>query len=239
MKGVIRSIRLTENAQMIYANIVVDRNPRALAAKRIASTTSVIIAFDGPRVPRLGHFGATLIPCSLYRKQIDICYQCGRSGIAWTYARTRTTKSAEAVEFGTQTVNTNVLPSVLCAGAPTSPRTLGATCGASEFYPAERPPSQGIQEALQISLPLPPWSWPIQVKIPIDTRRPADYRQGSGRDGETVQSSMRTIRLVKSSLLKSYSLSPGAFRRRFRKATMLKDESYVEFGYNLKLNIVE
>ncbi|KAH7940348.1 hypothetical protein HPB52_023535 [Rhipicephalus sanguineus] len=79
-KGVIRGIPLTENAQMIDANIVNDRNPLALAAKRIASTTAVIIAFDGPRVPRLVRYGATLIPCSLYRKQIDICYQCGRLG---------------------------------------------------------------------------------------------------------------------------------------------------------------
>lgn len=44
---------------------------------------------------------------------------------------------------------------------------------------------------------------------------------------------------VKSSLLKRYRLSPKAFRQRFRKSTKLKDASYVEFGYNLKLNSVE
>ncbi|KAL1447797.1 hypothetical protein MTO96_044215 [Rhipicephalus appendiculatus] len=67
-KGVVRGIPLTENAQMIDSNIVNTSNPLALAAKRIASTTTVIIAFDGPRVPRLVRYGATLNPRSRYRK---------------------------------------------------------------------------------------------------------------------------------------------------------------------------
>ncbi|KAH7982262.1 hypothetical protein HPB52_003551 [Rhipicephalus sanguineus] len=79
-KGVIRGIPLTETPQQIHNNIVTARNPTALAAKRIASTTTVIIAFDGPDVPYQVHYGPTLLPCSLYRKQIDICYQCGRLG---------------------------------------------------------------------------------------------------------------------------------------------------------------
>ncbi|KAH7973098.1 hypothetical protein HPB52_021595 [Rhipicephalus sanguineus] len=77
-KGVIRGIPLTETPQQIHNNIVTARNPTALAAKRIASTTTVIIAFDGPDVPYQVHYEPTLLPCSLYRKQIDICYQCGR-----------------------------------------------------------------------------------------------------------------------------------------------------------------
>ncbi|KAH7933748.1 hypothetical protein HPB49_016773 [Dermacentor silvarum] len=79
-KGVIRGIPLTDNAQEIDVNIINARNPLALAAKRIGSTTTVVIAFDGPSVPYLVRYGATLIPCSLYRKQIDICYHCGRLG---------------------------------------------------------------------------------------------------------------------------------------------------------------
>ncbi|KAH7949616.1 hypothetical protein HPB49_012759 [Dermacentor silvarum] len=50
-KGVIRGIPLTETPQQIHNKIVTARNPTALAAKRIASTTTVIIAFDGPDVP--------------------------------------------------------------------------------------------------------------------------------------------------------------------------------------------
>ncbi|KAL1473176.1 hypothetical protein MTO96_038868, partial [Rhipicephalus appendiculatus] len=71
-KGVIRGIPLTDSAQDIDANVVNARNPLALATKRIGTTTTVVIAFDGPSVPYQVRYGATLIPCSLYRKQIDI-----------------------------------------------------------------------------------------------------------------------------------------------------------------------
>ncbi|KAH7949757.1 hypothetical protein HPB49_015176 [Dermacentor silvarum] len=50
-KGVIRGIPLTETPQQIHNKIVAARNPTALATKRIASTTTVIIAFDRPDVP--------------------------------------------------------------------------------------------------------------------------------------------------------------------------------------------
>ncbi|KAH7948975.1 hypothetical protein HPB49_003659 [Dermacentor silvarum] len=50
-KGVIRGIPLTDNARQIDANIVNDRNPLVLAATRIGSTTTIVIAFDGPDVP--------------------------------------------------------------------------------------------------------------------------------------------------------------------------------------------
>ncbi|KAH7983359.1 hypothetical protein HPB52_011454 [Rhipicephalus sanguineus] len=79
-KGVIRGIPLTDTAQEIDANVVNTRNPLALAAKHIGTTTTVVIAFDGPSAPRLVRYGATLIPCSLYRKKIDVCYHCGRLG---------------------------------------------------------------------------------------------------------------------------------------------------------------
>ncbi|KAH7955969.1 hypothetical protein HPB52_005302 [Rhipicephalus sanguineus] len=54
-KGVIRGIPLTDTAQEIDANIVNTRNPLALAAKRIGTTTTAVIAFDGPSAPRLRH----------------------------------------------------------------------------------------------------------------------------------------------------------------------------------------
>ncbi|KAL1436897.1 hypothetical protein MTO96_049289 [Rhipicephalus appendiculatus] len=72
--------RPIHSAQDIDANVVNARNPLALATKRIGTTTTVVIAFDGPSVPYQVRYGATLIPCSLYRKQIDICYHCGRLG---------------------------------------------------------------------------------------------------------------------------------------------------------------
>ncbi|KAH7968428.1 hypothetical protein HPB52_008307 [Rhipicephalus sanguineus] len=58
--------------------LVNERNPLALAAKRIGSTGTVIVAFDGHRVPIFVRYGPTLVRCSLYRKKIDICYACGQ-----------------------------------------------------------------------------------------------------------------------------------------------------------------
>ncbi|KAH7986437.1 hypothetical protein HPB49_025964 [Dermacentor silvarum] len=40
----------------------------------------VIIAFDGHRVPNFVRYGPFLMQCSLYRKQIDVRYTCGRLG---------------------------------------------------------------------------------------------------------------------------------------------------------------
>lgn len=79
-KGVIRGIPVQDGSADIDAKIVNDRNPLALAAKRIGSTTAVIVAFDGHRVPNFVRYGSVLLQCTLYRRQIDICYTCGRLG---------------------------------------------------------------------------------------------------------------------------------------------------------------
>lgn len=79
-KGVIRGIPLVDGPDVIDNKLVNERNPLALAAKRIGNTGTVIVAFDGHRVPNFVRYGPTLVRCSLYRKKIDICYACGRLG---------------------------------------------------------------------------------------------------------------------------------------------------------------
>lgn len=79
-KGVIRGVPLGDTVQEINENIVTEFNPTAVEANRIANTTSVVIAFNGPKVPNYVRYGGLLAKCSLYRKQIDICYKCGRLG---------------------------------------------------------------------------------------------------------------------------------------------------------------
>ncbi|KAH6935549.1 hypothetical protein HPB50_006766 [Hyalomma asiaticum] len=79
-KGVIRGIPLDETARDIAANVITPRNPTALVAKRMGNTTNVIVLFDGYRVPNYVKYGGALLCCSLYRKQLDVCYQCGRLG---------------------------------------------------------------------------------------------------------------------------------------------------------------
>ncbi|KAL1473185.1 hypothetical protein MTO96_022445 [Rhipicephalus appendiculatus] len=80
VKGVVRGIPLDEDTKAIHLNIVNKRNPTALAAKRLSSTTSVIVAFDGCRVPTWVYYGGAMLRCTLYRKQMtpsghrmDVC----------------------------------------------------------------------------------------------------------------------------------------------------------------------
>lgn len=80
VKGVIRGIPLSETPQDIGMSIVNEYNLLALAAKRIGNTMTVIVVFEGPKVPNYVRYSSALLRCYLYRKQVDVCYQCGRVG---------------------------------------------------------------------------------------------------------------------------------------------------------------
>ncbi|KAH7938815.1 hypothetical protein HPB52_000758 [Rhipicephalus sanguineus] len=79
-KGIIKDIPRCDGPEVLQRKIVNSRNPLALAAKRIKETGTVIVAFDGYRVPNYVRYENALVRCTLYRKQIDICYVCGRLG---------------------------------------------------------------------------------------------------------------------------------------------------------------
>ncbi|KAH7967599.1 hypothetical protein HPB52_000553 [Rhipicephalus sanguineus] len=64
-KGVIRGIPLSDGPEAI------DQNQEYRV---------VIVLFDGYKVPNYVSYGGTLIKCTLYRKQVDVCYACGRVG---------------------------------------------------------------------------------------------------------------------------------------------------------------
>ncbi|KAH9373093.1 hypothetical protein HPB48_012974 [Haemaphysalis longicornis] len=80
VKGVIRGIPLEDTAQEIQDYVVHKHNPTALQANRIGKTRSVVIAFAGTKVPNYVRYGNLLVECTLHRKQIDVCYTCGRLG---------------------------------------------------------------------------------------------------------------------------------------------------------------
>ncbi|KAH7943356.1 hypothetical protein HPB52_007260 [Rhipicephalus sanguineus] len=79
-KGVIRGVTHEVSPREIVEMLVTPRNPTVLMAKRMGNTTNVIILFDGHHVPNYVRYGRALVKCSLYRKHIDVCYQCGRLG---------------------------------------------------------------------------------------------------------------------------------------------------------------
>lgn len=78
-KGVIRGFTDATEEWMRQA-VLTRRNPQALAIKRIGNSNAFTILFEGLRVPRHVYVEAALVPCSLYRKQIDVCLACGRVG---------------------------------------------------------------------------------------------------------------------------------------------------------------
>ncbi|KAH7940920.1 hypothetical protein HPB49_008068 [Dermacentor silvarum] len=80
VQGVIRNIPLHHTQETLTRSVVNPRNPLALAAKRIKETGTVIVVFEGYKVPNHVMYGCAWVECSLYRKQIAICQACGKLG---------------------------------------------------------------------------------------------------------------------------------------------------------------
>lgn len=128
VKGVIRGIPVAASAEELDRSIVNERNPRAVGAKRIGSTTTVIVAFQGPKVPNFVRYGVTLLPCHLYRKQIDVCQQCGRVGHRKDVCPTPTIRTCLACGLADPKQDHRCSPKCkLCGGEhPTGDRTCKA-----------------------------------------------------------------------------------------------------------------
>ncbi|KAH9372778.1 hypothetical protein HPB48_019495 [Haemaphysalis longicornis] len=57
-----------------------ERNPTILDAKRSKNSKTVVLLFNGMNVPRYVLMGNCLVQCSLFRRQRDVCYTCGKAG---------------------------------------------------------------------------------------------------------------------------------------------------------------
>ncbi|KAL1424129.1 hypothetical protein MTO96_003627 [Rhipicephalus appendiculatus] len=79
-KGIIRNIPLKYTQDQLVHALVNPRNPSLTYAKRLGSSTTVILLYEGNRVPTWVYFNSVMIRVSLYRKQIDFCKECGRLG---------------------------------------------------------------------------------------------------------------------------------------------------------------
>ncbi|KAM7300848.1 hypothetical protein ISCGN_016433 [Ixodes scapularis] len=79
-KGLIRGISKDETPADIVRSLITKRNPSVLHAKRMGNTDNVIILFNGFHVPRYVYYRAMLVRCTLYKKQVDVCHECGRLG---------------------------------------------------------------------------------------------------------------------------------------------------------------
>ncbi|KAL1425536.1 hypothetical protein MTO96_018972 [Rhipicephalus appendiculatus] len=52
-------------------------NPEALGVKR---TPTIVVLFEGQKVPKPVYFEGVRYPCTLYRRQVNVCSACGELG---------------------------------------------------------------------------------------------------------------------------------------------------------------
>ncbi|KAH8021164.1 hypothetical protein HPB51_012559 [Rhipicephalus microplus] len=79
-RGVVRGID-TDLAEFAQQSLfVTPRNPMVLGVRRIKETPTVIVLFNGMKVPNYVHCGPNMLRCTLYKRQIDTCRNCGRIG---------------------------------------------------------------------------------------------------------------------------------------------------------------
>ncbi|KAL1466211.1 hypothetical protein MTO96_042881, partial [Rhipicephalus appendiculatus] len=79
-KGIIRNIDMEIEHEELRRLLIQPRNPNVFEARRIKNSTTVVILFEGLRVPNYVICGPSMIRCTLYRRQTNVCYGCGRLG---------------------------------------------------------------------------------------------------------------------------------------------------------------
>ncbi|XP_077550568.1 uncharacterized protein LOC144163645 [Haemaphysalis longicornis] len=79
-KGVIHNIPDYDTADDITRSLVYKKNPAILQARRMGKTNSVIIVFEGRRVPYYVYYRGAEYRCFLHKKKHEFCTSCGRLG---------------------------------------------------------------------------------------------------------------------------------------------------------------
>ncbi|KAH6943292.1 hypothetical protein HPB50_018625 [Hyalomma asiaticum] len=79
-KGIVRNIPLMYTQDQLVNKLVSRRNPSLTYAKRLGSTTNVILLYEGNKVPTWVYFNSIMLRVSLYRKQTDFCKEFDRLG---------------------------------------------------------------------------------------------------------------------------------------------------------------
>ncbi|KAH8040455.1 hypothetical protein HPB51_010235 [Rhipicephalus microplus] len=79
-RGVVRGIDTNLAEAALQSLFVTPSNPMVLGVRRIKETPTEIVLFKGMKVPNYVHCGPNMLRCTLYKKQIDNCRNCGRIG---------------------------------------------------------------------------------------------------------------------------------------------------------------
>ncbi|KAH9368169.1 hypothetical protein HPB48_016987 [Haemaphysalis longicornis] len=79
-RGVIRNIPDYDTAEDITKSLVYNKNPTILQARRMGKSSSVIILFEGSKVPYYVYYRGAEMRCYLHKKTHEICEACGKVG---------------------------------------------------------------------------------------------------------------------------------------------------------------
>ncbi|KAH8038199.1 hypothetical protein HPB51_024730 [Rhipicephalus microplus] len=79
-RGVVRGIDPDLAELALQSLFVTPRNPMVLGVRRMKETPTVIGLFNGMKVPNYVHCGPNMLRCTLYKREIDTCRNCGRIG---------------------------------------------------------------------------------------------------------------------------------------------------------------
>ncbi|XP_077528376.1 uncharacterized protein LOC144140039, partial [Haemaphysalis longicornis] len=80
VKGVIHRIPSYDTAEDITRSLVYKKNPTILQARRMGNTNSVVIIFEGKRVPHFVYYRGAEYRCLLHKKKHEVCDSCGKLG---------------------------------------------------------------------------------------------------------------------------------------------------------------
>ncbi|XP_075559996.1 uncharacterized protein LOC142591568 [Dermacentor variabilis] len=189
VKGIIRGIPIDASAEELDRNIVNEGNPLAVATKRIGSTTTAIVVFQGPKVPNFVRYGVTLIPCHLYRKQIDVCEQCGRVGHRKDVCPTPTMKKCLACGLENPTEDHRCTPKCnLCGDEhPTGDRTCKAKYKIPYVVRKRQWERRQAERQLLLESDFPPLNKPPAAR---KSRTPSENRAPKSRDSSCCTRSL-------------------------------------------------
>ncbi|KAH8039804.1 hypothetical protein HPB51_008806 [Rhipicephalus microplus] len=79
-RGVISGVGREEPEEQITRFLVNKHNPTVMAAHRLGNSESVVILFEGNKVPRYVKYGGFVSKCTLYRQHREVCTTCGKIG---------------------------------------------------------------------------------------------------------------------------------------------------------------
>ncbi|KAH6923655.1 hypothetical protein HPB50_004395 [Hyalomma asiaticum] len=79
-KGVIHHIPPYDSPEAISASLVNDQNPTILQARRMGTTNTALIVFDGDQVPFHAYYRGAEYKCYLHKKRTEVCVKCGAVG---------------------------------------------------------------------------------------------------------------------------------------------------------------